>query len=318
MKLNVYTGPLARIPTPYGVLCLYAPSREHFKEIDETSPEARGRARLRRVVSLTDRKNIFDDVEPLPENIAGALSDDEIVAIADVFRAKLPLRRVRASAQRTRAGAAPRQPDESAAAYLDRVIFDELEYDAAEIRRVMNEAIAGIDGAAGQALKHLRGSSDELQATIDRQYRSMIEETRRSSDHMRREIEMRQEEREWTRGIHEMSACSAQALQGLVEASTAMMLRWDERNEEAKASTKKQLWWAAGSLLVTAALSIVSFGYTVLRDRSKDAADELAARAATAREERLVRALEQNAAAMQVRARDASGSLPSARPERRR
>jgi malonyl CoA-acyl carrier protein transacylase len=83
------------------------------------------------------------------------------------------------------------------------------------------------------------------------------------AEHSARLARERSEDREMVRLTGQMTAQSAQTLQELAGAASTMLEKLDQRDEEAKHTTKVQLWIAVGSVIVSALLALVALVVSV-------------------------------------------------------
>jgi len=79
------------------------------------------------------------------------------------------------------------------------------------------------------------------------------------AEHSARLARERSEDREMVRLTGQMTAQSAMTLQELADAVSTLLEKLDERDKEAKRTTKFQLWIAVGSVVVSALIAGASF-----------------------------------------------------------
>ncbi len=310
MNLDDLIGPVPQVATSQGSLWLHGLTGNNMGLMRrQTDLQSRGREALRHLVSLTEKRSLSDTPDLLPDAVAGALTDDEICAVADGFREEL--RRQFSSRDSQIKITDPKGIDESPLAYLGRVVGDEVAYHDAASKALWEKATAGAGGAVGKMFKDLKSHSDQLGKTLG-QAKLMAQQPEpifvrheppmAAMQHLAQE---RREERDWARVNLQMTTESAEMLKKLVDSGSAMMLRWDERDRKGDKHLRIQLWIAVGTLALTTVFSAWStwYGrYTLLAYEyqvKKDETDAKTAAVAAAREERLVRVLEQNVALLQ-------------------
>ena len=97
------------------------------------------------------------------------------------------------------------------------------------------------------------------------------------NEHHARLARERAEELEMVRLTGKMTAESAQTLKDLAEASTVLLERLDERDQQADLSTRKQIKiavWSVGISAVIAVFALIVSGLAYFQDKTNNAAGE--------------------------------------------
>lgn len=280
LDLSIRFKHVAEADTSIGPIFLF-PLRvsdvsEYAKLPDQPSTE-RIRGYLPCIASLSadislDKERVAITAEQLEQ-----LSDDEIETLAEAYALSSAFRETREGSI-DRAPVA-RKPGEAATAYLDRLLRHEIEEQVKQRRKIIESAL----GSTRSIFDQVRKSSLELgdswrqlerltkastiQKNLDPAFETKsIEFSNHMAEHTARIAEERAEDREMLRLTAETSAKSAKTLQELADAASTMLEKLDERDADAKRTTKIQLWIAVGSVLVSALLAGASF----VQDRSNN------------------------------------------------
>jgi len=249
---------------------------EYAKLLDQPATE-RIRAFLPCIASLSAGYSLDKERVEIAAEQLDQLLDDDIEALAEAYVLSSAFRKTREGSN-DRAVVA-RESEEAATAYLDRLLRHEIEEQTKQTRKIMETALGSTRGIFDQ----VRKSSLELGDSW-RQLESLtkataihkspapafetksLEFSNHMAEHTERIARERAEDREMLRLTAETSAKSAKTLQELADAASTMLEKLDERDADAKRTTKIQLWIAVGSVVVSALLAGASF----FQDRSNN------------------------------------------------
>ncbi len=205
------------------------------------------------------------------------LSGDEIEALAEAYGSSSAFRETR-EGSKDRAPVA-RQSGEGATAYLDRLLRHEIEEQAKQTRKIMESTLSSRQsifdqvrksslelGDSWRQLERLTKASAIPKSLAPAFETKSLEFSNHMAEHTARIARERAEDREMLRLTAETSVKSAKTLQELADAASTMLEKLDERDADAKRTTKIQLWIAVGSVVVSALLAGASF----FQDRSNN------------------------------------------------
>lgn len=284
LDISTFLKHVAEADTSIGRIFLF-PLRvsdvsEYAKLPDQSSAE-----RIRRYLPCI--ASLSADYSPDKERVAitaeqvDQLSDDEVEALAGVYASLNTFREAR-EGSKDRAPVV-REPGEAATAYLDRLLLNKIEEQANRSRKLMESALGSTRGIFDQVRKsslELGDSWRQLErltkATAIPQSPAPAFETKslefsnHVAEHTARIARERAEDREMLRLTAETSSKSAKTLQELADAASTMLEKLDERDADAKRTTKIQLWIAVGSVVVSALLAGASFFQDLSNNESGD------------------------------------------------
>jgi hypothetical protein len=201
---------------------------------------------------------------------AAKLSDQTVESIAEAYASSNGLRSARE-------GGKDREPmvratDEPATAFLDRLLRNEVEEQANQFEKLREQVLGSTHGIfdqvrkASQALGDTRQQFERLTRTSASSggvspsiETKSLEFNNHMAEHSARLARERSEDREMVRLTGQMTAQSAMTLQELADAVSTLLEKLDERDKEAKRTTKFQLWIAVGSVVVSALIAGASF-----------------------------------------------------------
>ena len=197
------------------------------------------------------------------------LSEEEIEVIAEAFASSNGVRSAREGGKdRT---PITRTAGEAATAYLARLMRSEIEEQASQFKRLREQALGSTHSIFDQVRKASEALGDtrlqferltkasafpaSLSPSIETK---SLELNNHMAEYSARLARERSEDREIVRLTGQMTAQSAETLQELAAAASTMLEKLDQRDEEAKHTTKVQLWIAVGSVIVSAVLALVA------------------------------------------------------------
>jgi hypothetical protein len=212
---------------------------------------------------------------------ASSLSEEEIEVIAEAFASSNGVRSAREGGK-DRAPIA-RTTDEPATAYLDRLMRNEIEEQANQFKKLREQVLGSTHGIFDQVRKASQALGDTRQQ-FERLTRASsipaglspsietksLEFNNHMAEYNARLARERSEDREMVKLTGQMTAQSAETLQELAAAASIMLEKLDQRDEEAKHTTKVQLWIAVGSVVVSAVLAGGSFVQDWRNNKSGD------------------------------------------------
>lgn len=280
LDLSIFLKHVTEADTSIGRILLF-PLRvsdvsEYAKLPDQPSIE-RIRGYLPCIASLSadyslDKERVAITAEQLDQ-----LSDDDIETLAEAYASSSAFRETR-EGSKDRAPVA-RESGEAATAYLDRLLRQETEEQAKQAHKIMESAL----GSTRSIFDQVRKSSLELgdswrqlerltkasaiPKSHDQAFETKsLEFSNHMAEHTARIARERAEDREMLRLAAETSAKSAKTLQELADAASTMLEKLDQRDADAKRTTKVQLWIAVGSV----AGSVLLAGASFIQDRSNN------------------------------------------------
>lgn len=280
LNISTFLKHVAEADTSIGRVFLF-PLRvsdisEYAKLPDQPSTE-RIRDFLACIASLSadyslDKERVAITAEQLEQ-----LSGDEIEGLAEAYALSSAFREAR-EGSKDRAPVA-RESGEAATAYLNKLLRHEIEEQTKRTRKIMESALGSTRGIFDQVRKSSLELGDSWRQ-LERLTRASVapkniapvfetkalELSNHMAEHNTRIARERAEDREMLRLTAETSAKSAKTLQELADAASTMLEKLDERDADAKRTTKIQLWIAVGSVVVSALLAGASF----IQDRTNN------------------------------------------------
>lgn len=272
LDLSIFLKPVAEVDTSIGKLYLF-PLRDSdmraFNALSATDHVERTREFLPCIASLSSDYGLKHERIGITPDQASSLSEDEIEVIAEAFASSNGVRSAREGGKdRT---PITRAADEAATAYLARLMRSEIEEQASQFKRLREQVLGSTHGIfdqvrkASQALGDTRQQFERLTkasafpASLSPSIETKsLEFNNHMAEYSARLARERSEDREMVRLTGQMTAQSAETLQELAAAASTMLEKLDQRDEEAKHTTKVQLWIAVGSVIVSAVLALVA------------------------------------------------------------
>ncbi len=272
LDLSIFMKHVAEVDSPIGKLYLF-PLRvsdiQAFNGLSATDAVERVRAFLPCIASLSPDYALKQERVGLTAEQAANLSAQTVESIAEAYALSDGLRSARE-------GEKDREPiiratNEPATAFLDRLLRNEVEEQANQFKKLREQVLGSTHGIfdqvrkASQALGDTRLQFERLTkasafpASLSPSIETKsLEFNSHMAEYNARLARERSEDREMVRLTGQMTAQSAETLQELAAAASTMLEKLDRRDEEAKHTTKVQLWIAVGSVIVSAVLALVA------------------------------------------------------------
>lgn len=277
LDLSIFLKHVAEVDTPIGKLYLF-PLRDSdirtFNALSATEAAGRMREFIPCIASLSSDYGFKHERVGITADQASNFSDQTVESIAEAYALSNGLR----SARESEKGRDPivRATDEPATAFLDRLLRNEVEEQANQFKKLREQVLGSTHGIfdqvrkASQALGDTRQQFERLTRTsafsggISPSIETKtLEFNNHMAEHSARLARERSEDREMVRLTGQMTAQSAETLQKLATAASTMLEQLDRRDDEAKHTTKVQLWIAVGSVIVSAVLALVALVVSV-------------------------------------------------------
>ena len=281
LEIDFKTKPVAEVGTSAGVVYLYPLRISDLKAVTGQQPSS-DLDSARRVISRAGslvKVDVDSDRQPLGEDGAGQLTDDEIEELSKAFTASSAFTE---DSILTKASAgALKRDDESESAFLVRLIKEEVRKQAESLRNLGMT----LGRTSADLIEEVRKNTTMLGSSLtefDRRHLAHFDH--RPPDtmkpvleaHAKRERE-RAEELDMVRLTGQMTAQSAKTLQSLAEAAATLMTDLDERDRQATRTTRIQLWIAVVSVVLSVVFSFVALLYAAAsyrEDRVSDASND--------------------------------------------
>lgn len=277
LDLSIFLKHVAEVDTPIGKLYLF-PLRvsdiQAFNGLSATDAVERIKAFLPCIASLSPDYALKQERVGITADQASNFSDQTVESIAEAYALSNGLRSARE-------GEKDREPivqatDEPATAFLDRLLRNEVEEQANQFKKLREQVLGSTHGIFDQVRKSSQTLGETWkqfeklnQASAVPTGISRVVENRSSeignlmAEQQSRLARERAEDRELVRLTGQMSAQSAKTLQQLADAASTMLEKLDERDVEAKRTTKVQLWIAVGSVIISAVLALIALVFSV-------------------------------------------------------
>ncbi|WP_368579247.1 hypothetical protein [Acinetobacter pittii] len=269
-KIDTSIGKIFLFPLTLGAI-------EKYQNIDEELAVERIRAFLPIISSLSSNKN---EAKITTDQIA-QLSDKEIDVISEVYALSSQFKPLHESSE-TENGFV-RVEGESYIEFLDRLLKEEVKRTQKQFHQVYAQAPTSTQGIFDQVRKSSLelGKSwqqyEQLKKTASPTiplFPELKTETLKIDSKLAEHAKIRAKEytqdREMIHLTGQMTAQSAKTLQELANAAATLLERLDQRDKEAKNTTKIQLWFAVGSLFVSTLLAIISVCQDYQNNKSGD------------------------------------------------
>lgn len=285
LKLLLRSEPIAEVETSIGRIYLY-PLRvrdlNDFEKLEPAEAVVQVRSFLSNIGSLAVESDDAAERIPLDQEITKTLSDDEVEQLAEAYVQSSEWQKVGESSQDHKPVA--REDDETASAYLIRLVLDEVEQQHKTAKQLHEKML----GSSRSLFDQVRKSTSALGSTLSA-YEQLTKFAKPSpleiqpirTDHFdalnrhmaeqaRERAEERAEEMALARLTGQMTAESAKTLKDLAEAATTLMEQFDERDRKTDKFTRKQITiavWSVGISAVLALLALIVSGFAYLQDR---------------------------------------------------
>lgn len=269
---SIFLKPVAGVDTSIGKLYLFRlrdSDMRDFKTLSATDDVERMRAFLPCIASLFPDYGLKHERVGITPDQVSSLSEEDIDVVAESFASSNGVRFAREGGKNRTP--IVRATDETATAYLCRLLHSEIEYEASQLKKLREQALGSTHGIfdqvrkASQALGDTRVEFERLARTrsipasvFPSIETKSLEFNSQMVEHSARLARERAEDREMVRLTGQMTAQSAETLQELASAASTMLEKLDQRDEDAKRTTKVQLWIAVGSVIVSAVLALIA------------------------------------------------------------
>jgi hypothetical protein len=279
LNISLFLKPVANVQTSIGKLYLF-PLRvsdiASYRRISVDDPAGRIRDFLPCIASLSPDYSLKQERVAITIEQVGQLSYEEVEALAEAYISSSAVGKAREGGKEGEALA--RSQGEPATSFLDRLIRKEIEEQASQMSKIREQAL----GSTSSIFDQVRKSSLELGNTwksFERLSKAteipplemrQLEIHNRIAEHQAKLTRERAEDREMIRLTGQMTAQSAKTLQELAEAASTLLEKLDERDVEAKRTTKIQLWIAVFSVVISAMLSGASFWQDRVNNTTSD------------------------------------------------
>lgn len=275
--LEITLKPVANIDTNIGRIFLYPltiGAIEKYTSSLEASAIERIRKFLPTISSLSpDRKE-----SKLSLNQMAQLSDDEIELISEIYTLSGQFKQLEESEDNKLV--VVRNKNESNSEFLDRLLKAEVDKTKKQAKLIHEKVLSSTEGI----FDRVRKSSSELGQSwqqFDQLNKAAIQQPpefslkplgidNRFAEHTKILAKERTQDREMAHLTGQMTAQSAKTLQELAEAAATMLERLDQRDKEAKHTTKIQLWFAVGSLVISTLIAGASVYQDYRNNKSGD------------------------------------------------
>lgn len=272
--------PVSKVDTNIGMIFLFPLTLgavEKYQNIDEVFAIDRIRAFLPTISSLSSDKS---EAKLTTVQVA-QLSDKEIDLLSEAYPLSSQFKPLHESSE-TENGFV-RVEGESYIEFLDRLLKEEVKRTQKQFHQVYAQALTSTQGIFDQ----VRKSSLELGKSWQ-QYEQLKKTASPSiplfselktealkvdpklAEHAKIRAKEYAQDREMIHLTGQMTAQSAKTLQELANAAATLLERLDQRDKEAKNTTKIQLWFAVGSLFVSTLLAIISVCQDYQNNKSGD------------------------------------------------
>ncbi len=263
-----FLKPVADVQTSMGQLYLF-PLRDtdigSYKRISTGDPGGRIREFLPCIASLSPDYSLEQERVAITVEQVGQLPDGDVEALAEAYASSSALGEAREGGEEHEP--LVRNQGETATSFLDRLLQKEIEKQASQMRKLREQML----GSTRSIFDQVRNSSLELGKTWKNFERlskvtelpplptNSLNKHNHLAEHHARLAQERTEDREIIRLTGQMTAQSAKTLQELAEAASTLLEKLDERDVNAKQTTKIQLWIAIGTVVISAVLAGASF-----------------------------------------------------------
>lgn len=284
LDLSTFLKHVAEVDTPIGKLYLF-PLRDSdirtFNALSATDAAERIREFIPCIASLSSDYGLKQERVGITADQASNLSDQTVESIAEAYALSKGLRSAR-EGERDREPIV-RSTDEPGTTFLDRLLRNEVEEKANQFKKLREQVLGSTHGIFDQVRKASQALGDSRQQ-FERMTKASefpggvapsietksLDFNNHMAEYSARVARERAENREMVRLTGQMSAQSAETLQELATAASTMLEKLDRRDEEAKHTTKVQLWIAVGSVVVSAFLAGASFFQDWRNNKSGD------------------------------------------------
>jgi len=283
LNLDLLLGPKATVQTSVGTVYLYSLRTSDISEFGKLKAydlAERVREFLPHIASLSETSSFKEEREPLPLELAAQLTEADLDALATAYASPTVLWAVRVDSTKE-GGVPPRQESETAVAYLDRLLKQEIKTHTDDLRKMREKILA----SGSSIFDQVRKSSSDLGSTLTEfeqlaKRSAPVEIRAPNMDHFHamneqfaRQARERAEELEMVRLTGKMTADSAKTLKDLAEAATVLLEQLDERDKKADKSTRTQISiavWSVGVAAVLALFALIVSGFSYFQDKTNN------------------------------------------------
>ncbi len=301
MPIRIDLNPKVEVQTSIGPVFIYETATNVINKYGrqpDSGPLSKVRQFLEQIATTRTRERSSEHI-PLSKAEAKSLTDDDIELMANGYL-KLPNSLYYIAEGRNANPPMAQGKEESAVAFLDRLLLFRVKHDHDSFRRLADLAnptralIEQTFGKSAAALRELDESASGLSALAAeaRRQQSAFDESRKTAavsqfgpdpaikamlrDNTQRRQE-RKEELDLARSMREMAVQSVDLLAKLSHTTTTVLKQFgdflglfSEANRQTSRVTRLALWIAACSLFMTAVLGLLSYWQDVVNNRSTD------------------------------------------------
>jgi ribosomal protein S16 len=277
LDLSIFLKHVAEVDTPIGKLYLF-PLRvsdlRTYSKLNAADTIERIRTFLPCIASLSADYALNQERISITVDQALQLTDQTLQEIAKTYALSNAL-------QSAREGKKDRKPivrgtDEPATGFLDRLLHKTAEEQANQLENIKKQILGSTHGIFDQVRKSSQtlgetwtqfeklNQASTIPKGIARPVEnSAFENFKLISEQQKKLGRERAEDRELIRLTGQMSSQSAKTLQQLADAASTMLERLDQRDNEAKQTTKVQLWTAVWTVIISAVLGLIALLFSV-------------------------------------------------------
>lgn len=265
-KIDTSIGKIFLFPLTLGAI-------EKYQNIDEELAVERIRAFLPIISSLSSNRN---EAKITTDQIA-QLSDKEIDLVSEAYTLSNQFKLLQEGGENGQEFV--RIEGESYIEFLDRLLQEEVK----SFNQIYSQALSSTQGIFDQVRKsslelgkswqqyeQLKKSASPSIPMFPELKTEALKVDPKLAEHAKIRAKEYAQDREMIHLTGQMTAQSAKTLQELANAAATLLERLDQRDKEAKNTTKIQLWFAVGSLFVSTLLAIISVCQDYQNNKSGD------------------------------------------------
>lgn len=265
-KIDTSIGKIFLFPLTLGAI-------EKYQNIDEELAVERIRAFLPIISSLSSNRN---EAKITTDQIA-QLSDKEIDLISEAYTLSNQFKLLQEGGENGQEFV--RIEGESYIEFLDRLLQEEVK----SFNQIYSQALSSTQGIFDQVRKsslelgkswqqyeQLKKSASPSIQMFPELKTNPLKVNSKLAEHAEIRAKEYAQDREMIHLTGQMTAQSAKTLQELANAAATLLERLDQRDKEAKNTTKIQLWFAVGSLIISTVLAGASVYQDYQNNKSGD------------------------------------------------
>ncbi|WP_192455608.1 hypothetical protein [Acinetobacter oleivorans] len=265
-KIDTSIGKIFLFPLTLGAI-------EKYQNIDEELAVERIRAFLPIISSLSSNRN---EAKITTDQIA-QLSDKEIDLISEAYTLSNQFKLLQEGGENGQEFV--RIEGESYIEFLDRLLQEEVK----SFNQIYSQALSSTQGIFDQVRKsslelgkswqqyeQLKKSASPSIQMFPELKTNTLKVNSKLAEHAEIRAKEYAQDREMIHLTGQMTAQSAKTLQELANAAATLLERLDQRDKEAKNTTKIQLWFAVGSLIISTVLAGASVYQDYQNNKSGD------------------------------------------------